>query len=81
VFLCVSQLPSYELIVAAIDGGVPSLTSSTFVKIQLLDVNDSPPQFSNTNFTATIQVFEKKMTFCHSGIICSEIATEILLAM
>jgi hypothetical protein len=63
-------MPSYDLIIAAVDGGEPALTGSTVVKIQLLDVNDSPPQFSNTNFTATIQVCDKIEPFlsCFSGV-------------
>jgi len=42
--------------VIAVDSGVPALTSTADVTVQLLDVNDSPPQFSNSNFTATVQV-------------------------
>ena len=59
-----SQVQDYELVIAAIDNGVPALTSSTLVKIELLDINDSPPQFSNTNFTATIQVFASRQSTC-----------------
>jgi len=50
------QLAVYHLKIVAVDGGVPALTSTTDVTVGLLDVNDSPPQFTNSNFTATVQV-------------------------
>jgi len=46
----------YNLKIVAVDSGVPALTSSVDVTVELLDVNDSPPQFLNSNFTATVQV-------------------------
>jgi len=54
--VCVCQLAVYSLKVIAVDSGVPALTSSVDVIVELLDVNDSPPQFANNNFTATVQV-------------------------
>jgi len=50
------QLAVYNLKIVAVDSGVPALTSSVDVTVELLDVNDSPPQFVNSNFTATVQV-------------------------
>ena len=50
------QLSVHHLKIIAVDAGVPALTSSVDVTVELLDVNDSPPQFSNSNFTATLQV-------------------------
>jgi len=46
----------YNLKVIAVDAGVPALTSTADITVELLDVNDSPPRFSNSNFTATVQV-------------------------
>ena len=46
----------HSLKIVAVDSGVPALTSTADVTVELLDVNDSPPQFTNSNFTATVQV-------------------------
>jgi len=46
----------HHLKIIAVDAGVPALTSSVDVTVELLDVNDSPPQFSSSNFTAMLQV-------------------------
>jgi hypothetical protein len=37
------QIPHYSLEVWAIDHGLPVLSSSTTVEIDILDYNDSPP--------------------------------------
>jgi len=50
------QLAVYNLKIVAVDAGVPALTSTAEVTVELLDVNDSPPQFTNDNFTATVMV-------------------------
>lgn len=46
----------YSLKIIAADAGMPALTSTVDVTVELLDVNDNPPQFSNSNFTATVEV-------------------------
>ena len=43
---------SYDLTVTATDGGGKS--SSTPVKITVIDVNDNPPKFAQSSYTATI---------------------------
>ena len=50
------QIMSYNLEILALDSGSPSLTGTTTVSIELLDVNDSPPRFLESNYTAVIQV-------------------------
>jgi len=52
----VFQLAVYNLKIVAVDAGVPALTSTAEVTVELLDVNDSPPQFTNSNFTVTVPV-------------------------
>ena len=43
------SVPSYELIIGAIDTGSPPQTGSVTVKIELLDVNDNGPVFDPTD--------------------------------
>lgn len=50
------QMDNYSLEIHAIDSGSPQLTGKTIVHIELLDVNDSPPTFSQSNYTAVVQV-------------------------
>ncbi|CAL1540911.1 unnamed protein product [Lymnaea stagnalis] len=40
------QIDHYDIIVTALDNGNPPLTSTVTVTVSLLDVNDSPPQFT-----------------------------------
>ena len=45
----------YELVVTAVDGGTPPLSSSARVVVTVLDVNDLPPTFSITDpYTASL---------------------------
>uniref|UniRef100_A0A3Q1I5G8 FAT atypical cadherin 1a n=1 Tax=Anabas testudineus TaxID=64144 RepID=A0A3Q1I5G8_ANATE len=45
----------YTLMVVASDNGVPPLSSSTVINIDISDVNDNPPLFSQTNYSLIIQ--------------------------
>lgn len=38
------------------DSGLPQLTGSVLVNIEVTDVNDNPPRFSEDNYTAVVQV-------------------------
>ena len=42
------QQELYDLVVVAMDEGIPPLSSSASVRITIIDINDSPPQFSVT---------------------------------
>ena len=44
----------YSLTVRAQDQGVPPLFSETEVHVTINDLNDNPPEFSNTNFTVSV---------------------------
>ena len=44
----------YEVTVFASDSGFPSLTSTALALIRLIDIDDSPPQFSMDSYSATI---------------------------
>lgn len=45
----------FKLNVHAFDGGLPPLSDDTFVQINIIDVNDNPPQFDTCNMTAVVQ--------------------------
>ena len=44
----------YEVAVFASDSGLPSLTSTALALIRVIDIDDSPPQFSMDRYSATI---------------------------
>ncbi|XP_056344157.1 protocadherin Fat 4-like [Oenanthe melanoleuca] len=46
----------YELLLVASDNGVPVRQNFTQVSIQVLDVNDNPPQFTRAQYSASIHV-------------------------
>lgn len=50
------QVPSYSLAINAGDSGVPPLSSTTVVNIDLSDINDNAPFFALDDFTVVIQV-------------------------
>jgi len=60
--VCLFQTAVYNLKIVAVDGGMPALTSTADVTVELLDVNDSPPQFTNDNFTATLEVSQSQVS-------------------
>ncbi|XP_010150028.1 PREDICTED: protein dachsous-like, partial [Eurypyga helias] len=47
---------TFEVVVEASDGGQPSLSATTSVVVQILDVNDNPPEFNQAAYD--ISVFE-----------------------
>ncbi|NWI23471.1 CELR3 protein, partial [Sula dactylatra] len=50
----------YELLLVASDNGVPQRQNFTYVSIQVLDVNDHPPQFTKAQYSASIRVATAK---------------------
>ena len=47
-------VPQYNLTVLITDGGVPACTATTFIIIDVLDLNDNPPIFIDTPYVANI---------------------------
>ncbi len=54
-----SQVPSYTLQVQATDRGVPELSSIVLVSIEVTDVNDNPPAFTQPSYSCVVQVTAK----------------------
>lgn len=54
--LSVCQTSGYTLTVLASDSGVPPLSSSSTINVDISDVNDNPPLFSQANYSLIIQV-------------------------
>lgn len=55
-FLDRESTSNYILEVLAKDNGLPVLSRQVMVNIDISDANDNPPLFSQTNYTAVIQV-------------------------
>lgn len=53
---CVSQTSGFTLMVVASDNGANPLSSSAMINIDISDVNDNPPLFSQANYSLIIQV-------------------------
>lgn len=49
------ELPYYVLVASASDEGVPTLTATTTVFINVVNVNDNPPKFSKAIFQGTVK--------------------------
>uniref|UniRef100_A0A665T5P9 FAT atypical cadherin 1a n=1 Tax=Echeneis naucrates TaxID=173247 RepID=A0A665T5P9_ECHNA len=52
----------YTLMVVASDNGVPPLSSSAMINIDISDINDNPPLFSQSNYSLIIQENRPKGT-------------------
>ncbi|XP_033953238.1 protocadherin Fat 3a isoform X4 [Pseudochaenichthys georgianus] len=48
-------VPSYSLAIRALDSGIPPMSSTVIVNIDISDINDNPPTFSPANLTTVIQ--------------------------
>ena len=46
--------PRLNVVVVCFDGGSPQLTSTTTFNVTVVDVNDHPPEFLETQYTATV---------------------------
>ncbi|MEJ1272768.1 hypothetical protein NN561_003622 [Cricetulus griseus] len=49
------RVSGYSLLIQAVDSGIPSMSSTTTVNIDISDVNDNSPVFTPANYTAVIQ--------------------------
>uniref|UniRef100_UPI00358E1314 protocadherin Fat 1-like isoform X2 n=1 Tax=Myxine glutinosa TaxID=7769 RepID=UPI00358E1314 len=49
------EVSGYSLVVAAVDNGTPSQSTTIIVNIDISDINDNPPSFSEETYTAVIQ--------------------------
>lgn len=47
--------PAYVLEVHARDHGLPTLEATALINIEVVDANDNPPLFSQSNYTAVVQ--------------------------
>lgn len=56
-FLDRELVASYLLSVTAVDNGQPAISNSTVVTIEILDVNDNPPVFAESLYTAFLTEF------------------------
>lgn len=50
------QVSGYSLLVQAVDSGIPAMSSTATVNIDISDVNDNSPVFTPANYSAVIQV-------------------------
>ena len=48
------QFSSYNITVTAKDGGSPSLSTDAYILLQVTDINDNPPTFPHTSYSAYI---------------------------
>lgn len=48
-------IPAYVLEVRAKDRGVPALETTAVINVEILDANDNPPLFEQSNYTAIVQ--------------------------
>ncbi|CAL4149728.1 unnamed protein product [Meganyctiphanes norvegica] len=49
------KVNKYEAVVEARDLGLPSNTATTTINIVVEDVNDNPPEFTNSNYSVVVQ--------------------------
>lgn len=70
------NIASYEILVEAVDQGIPQRTGTASVLVSVLDRNDSPPKFSrlfsvNVTENAEIGTFViKVIIICNYSILC-----------
>ena len=60
-------VPEYRLGVLALAHMNPHLVAFTEISVQILDVNDNPPQFHSTNYTVTIAENVDEATSVYKG--------------
>jgi len=58
-------IETYVLEIEARDSGVPSLVSTVHVNIRVSDANDNAPIFSESNYTAFVQVWPYSNVVLH----------------
>ncbi|KAM9455716.1 protocadherin gamma-C5-like isoform 2-T2 [Clarias gariepinus] len=65
------MFPEYIVEITAYDSGSPSLSSKTSISVQILDVNDNPPKFSDNSYKAYV-----KENNSPGSIVCSVSASD-----
>ena len=50
------RFPHHDFIIVASDSGVPMLSSETRISIDVVDMNDNPPQFSQSRYECVVSV-------------------------
>ncbi|XP_041741985.2 protocadherin gamma-C5 isoform X10 [Coregonus clupeaformis] len=65
------KYPEYRIELEASDAGSPPLTSNKIITLNILDVNDNPPIFSQTSYTVYV-----KENNAAGSIMCSVSATD-----
>lgn len=63
------QVSNYVLEVSAKDNGLPILSSSVMLNIEISDANDNAPLFSQSNYSTVIQVTGKVQVLSHLHLI------------
>jgi protocadherin-16/23 len=53
-FLDREAVPTYSLVIEAVDGGSPPLKGTLTVNVTILDLNDNPPTFDQQRYYATL---------------------------
>lgn len=61
-------MSTYNLQIRATDSGIPELVSFALVQVQVNDVNDNPPLFSQHNYSAFVHVNIKHSISCYFSL-------------
>ncbi|XP_071382515.1 protocadherin beta-16-like [Centroberyx affinis] len=61
----------YSIKISAVDSGKPSLSSEKIITVELLDINDNPPVFSQPSYVVYV-----KENYAPGKILCSVSATD-----
>ena len=57
------RYPHHDFIVVATDSGMPILSSETRISVDVLDMNDNPPQFTHTRYECIVSELAARGAF------------------